>query len=153
MIMYKFHHSAVLDVRNLPTPSDRTRDPSIYPTSGISDLPGVLASATSWLVCETLWPYRVEAESLTAEIHFSVHSDHSFATIDDLTGDLREHGIFAATLYAQKPGPLSWLRPHSSFSVEYTGLRWVVPRDSLAQEIERIAHELAGQPGQLVPIG
>lgn len=153
VIIYTFPANAVKDVRNPPLNTQSALGAEQYPTCGISGLPGVLATATSWLVCEALWPDRASADAPTAEIHFSVYADHSLATVDDLSGALREQGIFAATLFAQLPGPLTWLRPHSAFSVEYLGLRWVVPRASLETELERLAAaiaDLAGEPPQRV---
>ncbi len=153
VIVYTFTATVVKDVRDPPLNTQSALGAEQYPTSGISGLPGVFATATSWLVCEALWPDRASADAPTAEIHFSVHADHSLSTVDDLSGALRERGIFAATLFAQQPGPLTWLRPHSAFSVDYVGLRWVVPRASLETELERLAAaitDLAGEPPQRV---
>lgn len=153
MIIYKFADSSVTAATNVNVLSRCESPITMHPTGSIQDLPGILGMATSWLVCKELWPDRVAPDASTAEIHLAVHADHSFSVINDQCGSHREVGIFRGMLYAQPPGPLTWLRPHSACSVEYVGLRWVVPREDLLGEISRIARgltELTGDAGNLI---
>lgn len=154
MILYLFANRALESATSVSVLSSNDSHATRHPTGSISDLPGILSTATSWLVCSELWPDRQEGDAATVEIHLAVHADHSFSVIDDHSGSMREVGIFRGTLFSERPGPLTWLRPHSACSVEYVGLRWVVPRERLDDEVQRIVlgvSELAGKPGTLVP--
>lgn len=154
MILYLFANRALESAASVAVLSSNDSHEPRHPTESISDLPGILSTATSWLVCSELWPDRQESDAATVEIHLAVHADHSFSAIDDHSGSMREIGIFRGTLFSERPGPLTWLRPHSACSVDYVGLRWVVPRESLEEEVQRIVlgvSELAGKPGMLVP--
>jgi hypothetical protein len=154
VILYLFANRALEAVTNVAVVSPNDPPETQYPTGSISDLPGILSTATSWLVCSELWPDRLESDAPNVEIHLAVHADHSLSVINGQTGSMREVGIFRGTLFSERPGPLTWLRPHSACSVDYLGLRWVVPRESLDDEVQRIVRgvsELAGKPGTLIP--
>lgn len=154
MILYLFANRALEGATNVSVMSSNDADETRHPTGSIRDLPGILSTATSWLACSELWPDRQDSEAATVEIHLAVHADHSFSVINDDSGRMREIGIFRGTLFSERPGPLTWLRPHSACSVDYLGLRWVVPRERFEDEVQRIVlgvSELAGKPGTLVP--
>ncbi|OEC65678.1 hypothetical protein A7D21_32880 [Pseudomonas sp. AP19] len=154
MILYLFANRALEGATNVAVLSPNESPGTQHPTGGISDLPGILSTATSWMACTELWPDRLDSDAATAEIHIAVHADHSLSVINDLEGSMREVGIFRGTLFCERPGPLTWLRPHSACSVDYLGLRWVVPRERLDDEVQRIVlgvSELAGKPGTRVP--
>lgn len=150
MICYTFAKGAADFASTCSVLSPNDLPASKHPSGSISSLPGVLGTATSWLVCDQLWPHREAPDTSTAEIHFAVHADHSFAIVNDHANTLGEMGIFRGTLFAQAPGPLHWMRPNSANSVEYVGLRWVVLSEHLEMEVQRLVvglGELAGSPG------
>lgn len=154
MILYLFANRALESSTSVAVFSSSDSNETRHPTACISDLPGILSTATSWLVCSQLWPDRLESDAATVEIHLAVHADHSFSAINDHSGSMREIGIFRGTLFSERPGLLTWLRPNSACSVDYVGLRWVVPSESFEDEVQRIVlgiSELAGKPGTLVP--